>query len=282
MCVAVVFNMVSLFYLLIITATITVKCDLVYFKNDTIDDLLYAAQMSQRESCLSLPDGVVITMISTTNHDKVCSTGTQNIPIGKMAVKNLITQANKINNSSQLLYLFTDDGELTEGGSTWKNLSARQLNCILAKRNVVVLKPKAADVEKALPLIPLSLQTVLTAEYMHDDDDNYDINSKTKNVFSITPNIAMLTKVVSHFIITTGWTRVGILYDNTVSEFVYKMKKMTKSFQLFVLKYDGSNANDISDQFKKRNIRIILYTGLVQTYLQALDDLYDYYYTGIG
>lgn len=273
--------MVSLFCLLIITATITVKCDLVYFKNDTIDDLLYAAQMSQRESCLSLPDGVVMTMISTTNHDKVSSTGTQNIPIDKMAVKHLITQANKINNSSRLLYLFTDDGELTDGGSTRNNLSARQSNCILAERNVVVLKPKAADVEKALPLIPLSLRTVLTAEYMHDDD-NYDSDSKTKNAFSITPNIAMLTKVVSHFIIRTGWTRVGILYDNTVSEFVYKMKKVAKDFQLFVLKYDGSNANDISDQFKKRNIRIILYTGLVQTYLQALDDLYDYYYTGIG
>ena len=113
-------------------------------------------------------------------------------------------------------------------------------------------------------------------------NENTTGQSQDKNkVFSITPDVKTLTKVVKYFITTTGWTRVGLLHDGTkLSEQFVKLVGNLK--EVYPLKYDGSNANQIYNHFKDKNIRVILFSGSVEAYLQALDDLYDFYYTGTG
>ena len=282
----VVFNMNSLLLCLhfIAILIISIKCDLIYFENETLTNLLHNVEMSNSQSCAT-PQGVTIVMIGTSNTRlrEVGCKGAQNIPIDQIAVKHLISQANDINNSSQLIYLANADGELTQGnGNVWRNLSFREWGCILSQHSVAVLKPNGVNIENFSHFRPPSLQTVLMAEYMNNNGGG--AGTQRRQGFSITPSVRSLVNVVSYFIMKTGWTRIGLLYDSTdyrLSErFTNAAERM--AFQVFPMKYDGSNANDIYHYFRNNNIRIIAYAGLVRTYLQALDDLYDYYYTGIG
>lgn len=252
---------------------------MIYFKNDTIADLLYAAQMSHQQSCPMLK-GVVITMIGTTREEDGCKE-THKVPIDKIAVKQLISQANN-NISGQLIYLFTDDGELTDGNTiVEKNLSLRQQGCILSQRNVVLLMPRGTNTDNVLT--PASLHATLMAEYMHNDHDNGDNPSQMNMIFSVTPDVDTLIKVVHHFIEANDWTRAGLLYDDAGIGLGKKfINEVRFTLQVHALRYDGSNANEVYSQFKNKNVRVIIFSGSVQNYLQALDDLYDYYYTGIG
>jgi len=221
-------------------------------------------------------------MISTTGDEKKSSCKeTQNIPVDEIVVKHLISQANDLNSSNRLIYLFIgNDFELTQGNITWKNFSIREGNCILARRSVVLLKQAGININNVLSFTPLSLQTASMAEYMRNENTTGQSQDKNK-VFSITPDVKTLTKVVKYFITTTGWTRVGLLHDGTkLSEQFVKLVGNLK--EVYPLKYDGSNANQIYNHFKDKNIRVILFSGSVEAYLQALDDLYDFYYTGTG
>lgn len=269
----------GLYYIFLVT--VIAKCDMVYFKNDTITDLLCDAQMSEHQSCPLLEDGVVITMIGTTRESVGCKETQGDIPVDKMAVKHLISQANDASNSSQLIYLLTDDGELMDGNSVMeRNISLKQWNCIMYQHGVVLLKPKTTNIDQ-LPMTSLSIQTVLVAEY--ESDDSTDEFSQNSTIFSVTPDINTLVKVVNYFIMTTGWTRVGLLYDDEGTGLSNMFTdELSFTLQIYPLKYDGSNANEVYNQFKNRNVRVILFSGLVQNYLQVLDDMYDYYYTGIG
>ena len=274
----IVFNMISLLFIAVLA--ISVKCDLVYFENDTLTNLLHNVEISNRRNCTIL-QGVIIVMVGTTNTRQGGCEETQNIPIDQIAVKHLISQANDVNNSSQLIYLANTDGELTQGdGNVWSNFSFREWACILSQSSVAVLKPNGVNIENYVRFRPVALQTVLMAEYMSYDN----VHTQKRLDFSITPSVITLIKVVSHFIMKTGWTRIGLLYDSTDNKlsdrFTSEVKKL--AFQIYPMKYDGSNANDIYNYFKSNNVRVIVFTGLVQTYLQALDDLYDYYYTGRG
>lgn len=262
--------------------TVSVKCDFVYFENDTLTNLLYNVEMSNRQSCVTL-QGVIIVMVSTTNsrQDGGTCEEKQNIPIDEIAVKHLVSQANDVNNSSQLIYLANVDGELTNGdANVWNNLTFRQWACVLSQHSVVVLKPNGVNIENFIRFRPVSLQTLLMAEYM-SYEGGY---TQKRKAFNITPNVKALGRVVSYFIKKTGWTRVGFLHDGTdirlTERFTSEGKKLP--FQIYPIKYEGSNANDIYNYFKSNNIRVVVFAGLVQTYLQALDDLYDYYYTGRG
>ena len=280
-----VFNMSGLLCLhFIAILTISVKSDFVYFENDTLTDMLYNVEMSNGQSCATL-QGVIIVMVGTTNSRPgggKCEEE-QSIPIDQIAVKHLISQANDVNNSSQLIYLANFNGELTDGNvSVWNNLTLRQWACILSKHSVAVLKPDGVNIEKFIRFRSISLQTVLMAEYMRYDSDYTQLRRQA--TYSITPNVRALSRVVSYFIKKTGWTRVGLLHDGTdnklIERFASEGKKL--AFQIYPIKYDGINANDIYNYFKSNNIRVVVFAGLVQTYLQALDDLYDYYYTGQG
>ena len=271
----------GLFYLhFIAILTVSVKCDLIYFENDTLTNLLYNVEMSDRQSCTTL-QGVIIVMVGTSNSrpdDGKCEER-QSIPIDQIAVKHLVSQANDVNNSSQLIYLANVDGELTHGdGSVWNNLTFRQWGCILSQHSVAVLKPNGVNIENFIRFRPVSLQTLLMAEYMSYESS---YTQKRKATFSITPNVKALGRVVRYFIEKTGWTRVGFLYDDTDNKLSERFTSES-TFQIYPIKYDGNNINDIYNYFKSNNIRVIVFAGLVQTYLQALDDLYDYYYTGQG
>ena len=277
MCVVLRMNGV-LWLQIIAIATIGVSCDVIYFDNNTITDMLYNVQIPNRERCPTL-QGVIILMIDGTTRQS-CDI-TQNIPIDWIAVKHLVTRANEENNSSQLIYLANGNGELTHDNGRWSNLSRRQWLCVLSQHSVAVLKPKGVSLGDVLRFTPLSLQTILTAEYMNKEGS---IRRKEATAFSITPNKKALTKVVSYFIMETGWTRIGLLYDNSntkISErFVSEGREL--AFQVYPMEYDGTNAYDVYNYLRNENIRVIVFSGLIQTYLQVLDEMYDYHYTGIG
>lgn len=272
----VVLNMALCSLYFIALFSVIVKCDVIYFNNDTITKLMYTAQMLNQQSCPTLDKGVVIAMFSQTEEPAQCK-GVQNVPVDKIVVKHLISQANNGNTSTPLIYLYTDDGEFTDGNRN--TLPFTQQRCIWAQRGTILLRQKGVRVKK--DLTRLSFQTLLVAEYMQSiqkiDDD------LKEKAFSITPDISTLVKVVSYFIITTGWTRVGLLHDATGIRLSRRFNRhLNMTVQVYQMRYDGSNANAVYTQYKSRNVRVILFTGLVQNYLQVLDDLYDYYYTGRG
>ena len=255
--------------------SVIVKCDVIYFNNDTVTKLMYAAQMLNQQSCPTLDKGVVITMISSTEEPAQCK-GVQNVPVDKIVVKHLISQVNNGNTSTPLIYLYTDDGEFTDGNRN--TLPFTQQRCIWARRGTIVLRQKGVRVKKDLK--QLSFQTLLVAEYMQNIQKIDDLKDKP---FSITPDISTLVKAISYFIMTTGWTRVGLLHDATGIKLSRRFnRRLNMTVQVYQMGYDGSNANAVYTQYKSRNVRVILFTGLVQNYLQVLDDLYDYYYTGRG
>ena len=256
--------------------TIGIKCDVVYFNNDTITKLLHTAQMHNQHSCPISDGGVIIAMIGTTEESTTSCKGIQHIPADKMVVKQLISQVNDDNASTPIIYLYTDDGEFTDGRR--ENISFSQQRCIWAQRDVIILRPKGAKLNTRMTW--LSLQTLLIAEYTYDCNINDDQEDR---VFSITPDANMLVKAVSYFIIATGWTRVGLLHDATGTILSIKFKQeLNMTLQVYQMKYDGNNANTVYSEYRSKNVRIILFTGLVKNYLQVLDDLYDYYYTGRG
>lgn len=273
--------MVGLFCLYFVTLlTIGVNCDMLYFNNDTTAELLQVAQVDYRQNCPMLPGAVVIVMVGTTTRDEVWGGCKErpNIPVDKIAVKHLISQANN-NNSSQLIYLFTDDEEVTQGNTViLKNLTKRQWACVLSRYAVVILKPKGVKVNSALPLTPVSLQIILAAEYTQGTNNWKD--NKDENIFSITPSPYTLISVVNYFIRATGWTRIGLLYDDIGSKLSREFAN--SDIEIYALNYDDSNAYEVYSHFKNYNVRIIMFVGSVRAYLQALDDLYDYYYTGTG
>lgn len=276
--------MMGLLSLYFIIVSVVVKCDMVHFSNDTISDVLYTAQMAFRPNCSLPQEGYIIVVVGENgeDHEQDGCTGTSNMPVDKIVVKHLIKQANDddINISHQcMLYLFTEDKALTQGNTTWKNLTATQWSCLLPRRIVALLNRKGIDTEKALPP-SVSLQKVLIAEYMQDEDESNE-NDRNKQLYNITPDVNVLITVVKYFILTNGWTRIGLLYDGTGIS-----KKLTDEFKrnltVYLLRYDGSNANELYNYFKNNNIRVIVFLGSVHNYLQVLDDLYDYYYTGVG
>ena len=256
--------------------TIGIRCDVIYFNNDTVTKLLYTAQMLNQQSCPMLDEGVIIALIGITEQTTTGCKGTRHIPVDKMVVKHLISQVNDDNVSTPLVYLYSDDGEFTDGHSD--NISFSQRRCIWAQRDVIILRPKGAKINTNLT--QLSLQMLLIAEYTYDCSVNDDYEER---VFSITPDANTLVKAVSYFIMTTGWTRVGLLHDTTGARLSIKFKQeLNMTLQVYQMKYDGTNANTVYSEYRSKNVRIILFTGLVRNYLQVLDDLYDYYYTGKG
>jgi len=151
----------------------------------------------------------------------------------------------------------------------------------MSQYSVAVLKPEGASLGNVLHFSPLSLQTILTAEYMNREGKT---KRKEATAFSITPGKKTLSKVVSYFIMETGWTRIGLLYDSSSSKISERIisEGSELALQIYSMEYDGTNAYDIYSYFRNENIRVIVFSGPIQTYLHALHEMYNYYYTGIG
>ena len=273
--------------LVVATGAVTSYCDQFFYPNGT-------SSVTTNNKCpvqyvlkeCHLPyGGVVITMFGVNTTQSDCeeqNKASADILIDKIAVKDLIAMSNNMSSNSRKIYLLTDDMELTDGFTTFNNLSETEILCLLSSKSVAVLQ------KSGLPHhgIVTMANSVLRVEYLQPKEpDNLLSYSKEEHihVLSITPSFSVLAEVTKHFILQTGWSRIVVLHEDSAAarDFNYKMKNLEDEYlQVFSLEYDGSDPEGVYHFVKGKNARVIIFKGSIHLYLQALDAVRRWYLIG--
>ena len=273
-------------HFIVATGAVTSHCDQFFYPNGTSSATTNnkcPVQYVLKECDLPY-GGVVITMLgvnATLSNCEEQNKVTADIPIDKIAVKDLVAMSNNISNNNRKIYLLTDDMELTDGFATFVNLSKTEMLCLLTRKSVVLLQRSGLPLEG----IATMANSVLKVEYLQPKEPDNLLYSKEEeiHIISITPSLSILAQVTKQFIIQTGWSRIVVLHEDSEAarDFSRKMKNLEDDIlQIFTLEYDGSDPEGVYHFVKGRNARVIIFKGSVHLYLQALDTVRRWYLIG--